>query len=526
MGWLADRSFSVYRGITSKFVARGFRTQEVYSLEPPDDERVELVPYDSKSPVASIPRLFEVSSFPRADRAAPRLRRIRAGRVMTRAVSRLKVGGMPAAPSDHAALMEAIYPSAYREVWPHPPVVPPELGETRDRLAALAVAGPFADYVRRIRGDDLARINALEADHAEADDYVIELEALARHPVKDGLHPIGCTVLLRPDPGAGKLVTRSVVYRGEVHHPGGPSWRLVEKVALCSLSTHLTIIKHNVYIHLIFITVHASAAINMLGTEHPIRRLLHHCFHTALIGNYEIGQFQIRGPECFCTKLFSFDYPTMIAVVNEYCDSFDVATMDPEADFRARGVAGATFAYPYRDDVEKLWRVVRRYVGSYVDHYFPDDDAVAADGELRRWYDELERRLPGGIAGYAPVLDRETVKGICASLVHTSTVTHDNVNNVVWNYTTHSQYVPTVVPENGEEPPVDVAFDFLTTLIGTFKPYNMLLDGISTVALDSEGVRIMDEFVATLRGVQAELERGGRRLDGIYPENLNYSVSN
>lgn len=526
MGWLASKSFNIYRDVTAKAVARGFQTQKVYPLEPPDDEHIELVRYDSRAPMAHIPLLYEAANFPRADRAEPRLRRIKAARVMTGVVSALKIGKIAPAPSRTDALMMDIYPRAYQKAWPHPPVVPPELGDAADRLAALAVAGPFADYVHRIRPEEMARINEAERDHVGADAYVIDLEPLARHPVKPGLRPIGCTIVFVHDEEHDALATRSILYQGELHLPGSELWHRVEKIALCSLNTHLSIIKHNIYIHLAFITVHAAAAINTLPSGHPVRRLLHHCFHTALIGNYEIGQFQIRGPDSFCTRLFSFDYTTMIAVINEYLEHFDARSMDPAEDARLRGVADARFAYPFHDNVWLLWEVVRDYVDEYVNHYFEDDAAVTADANLGRWYQMLNERLPGGIEGYVPILGREAVKKLCASLIYTSTVTHDNVNNIVWNYTTLTPYIPTMVPDNDEMPPVDVAFEFLTTIIGTFKPYNMLLDGISSVALDAQGKRIMDAFVDTLRRRQSEMDEEPVTLHTIYPKNLNYSVSN
>jgi hypothetical protein len=526
MRWVAKLSFSIYRRIISALVARAFKTQKVFPLEPPDSEHIELVPYETESPAVRIPRLYVPANFPRADRAPPRLRQIKSRRMVTGALAHLKLGRMPPAPADYDALMEEIYPRALRRAWPYPPAIPPQLEATTDRLGSLAVAGPFADYVHRIRSEEIERIDATEAGHVDESAYTIDLEVFSRHAVKPGLRPIGCTVIFVRDPERNELVTRSVLYRNELHRPGSTSWPMAEKVALCSLSTHVTIIKHIVYIHLVYITVHAASAINMLGAQHPIRRLLHHCFHTALIGNHEVDQFQIRGPGCFCAKLFSFDYSTMIDVINEYCDLFDVGAFDPDVDARARGVADAEFHYPFRANVEPLWKIVRLYVSDYVDHYFPADASVAADEELHRWYRELDQRFPGGLGGYAPVLDREAVKKICASLIYTSTVTHDNVNNIVWNYTTLSQYIPTIVSENGDEPPVDIAFDFLTTLIGTFKPYNMLLEGISSVALDEEGRRIMDSFIATLARLQDEMDAQPPSLHGIYPKNLNYSVSN
>ena len=41
--------------------------------------------------------------------------------------------------------------------------------------------------------------------------------------------------------------------------------------------------------------------------------------------------------------------------------------------------------------------------------------------------------------------DREGLERICSVFIHTSTVTHDQLNNVVWNYSTLNFMIPTVV---------------------------------------------------------------------------------
>jgi hypothetical protein len=155
---------------------------------------------------------------------------------------------------------------------------------------------------------------------------------------------------------------------------------------------------------------------------------------------------------------------------------------------------------------------------------------VAADPALSRWRDRLDRLLPAGLAddtgyiGDGP-LDREVLERICSVFIHTSTVTHDQLNNVVWNYSTLNFMIPTVVPESGVLQDQRLSFDFLSTLIGTWKPYNMLLDGISILALDDCAREQMDDYVEQLRAIDAALP-SHREPDLTYARYLNVSVSN
>jgi hypothetical protein len=69
-------------------------------------------------------------------------------------------------------------------------------------------------------------------------------------------------------------------------------------------------------------------------------------------------------------------------------------------------------------------------------------------------------------------------------------------------------------------------FDLMNTSIGTWKHYNMLLDGVSLLALDDEARAIMGAYVDALRCRQAEMVAEPCSLGRIYPANLNPSISN
>jgi hypothetical protein len=56
--------------------------------------------------------------------------------------------------------------------------------------------------------------------------------------------------------------------------------------------------------------------------------------------------------------------------------------------------------------------------------------------------------------------------------------------------------------------------------------FNMLIDGVSDLALDDAGKLIMDEYVSELRARQAAMDLEPRQPGRIYPADLNPSVSN
>ena len=113
---------------------------------------------------------------------------------------------------------------------------------------------------------------------------------------------------------------------------------------------------------------------------------------------------------------------------------------------------------------------------------------------------------------------------MCATVIHVSTVEHDYLNNVAWDYSTLGWLVPTVVPLSGERMDQRRAFDMIATMIVTWKPYNMLLDSdVPSLALDDRGRAVMAEWIAELQGIHAAMA-GGHPL--AYPANFNVSISN
>jgi hypothetical protein len=512
--------FAFYRFLMAMTQRKDFKRQQVLPLELPRAEHMEV---EQLAP--EFPRLYRPATFPSTERAETRYRRIMRTKPLLGPISRIPPARTAPIPADHDAFIAAVYPERYRRIWPHPPFVPDHLANSTDRLATLAVRGPFAGYLRAVAGtDDGDPTGGL----AHPDDYVIDMNLFEAYPVKPGMARPGGIAVFGAD--GDRLFTRGIVRDGALHAPDSPEFPRLARLLLCALNTHLTTLAHNSTVHLSYVTPIGVATTNELPPDHPIRRLLHAALHTTMIGNFEVGTFQVVGRRGFSTKLFSHEYPTLVDIINRHVEQFHVADLDPERDVAKRCMERTPFAQPRRDNLLTFWRVTRDYVRRYVAQYYVDDAAVSHDPALSQWRERLDQLLPAGLAdgdgyiGDGP-LTREELERICAVFLHTSTVTHDQLNNVVWNYSTLNYMIPTVVPESGELQDQRITFDFINTLIGTWKPYNMLLDGISILALDDNGRELMDDYVRQLKQIDADLP-ADREPDFTYARFLNVSVSN
>jgi arachidonate 15-lipoxygenase len=517
--------FGLYRFLMGLVQAQDFKLQVVLPLELPGNERIQIEPL-----APEFPRLFRATNFPASEHAEKRYKRVVRSKPLLGLIGRIGPRRTAPIPADIEGFLAAVYPARYRKLWPKPPAVPAGLGEALDRLASLALRGPFACYLRRAdapagaAGDPTGGV-------AGPNDYVIDMSLFDGYPTKPGLMKPGGVAVFGLE--AGRLCTRGIVRDGALVTPDAPAYALTERAFLCALNTHLTTLAHNAVVHLSLVTPVALATTNELPPDHPVRRLLHWGFQTVLVGNWELATFQIIGPGSFAAEIFSHEYGTVVELINRHIERFRIADLDPEQDVARRGMGDTPFEQPGRDNLLTFWAITKDFVHRYLALYYKDDAAVAGDEALTRWRSVLDTLLPGGLAddtswvGNGPLTLAE-LERICSAYIHTSTVTHDQLNNVVWNYSTLNFWIPLQVPASGEQQDQRVSFDFISTLIGTWKPFNMLTDGISLLALDEQARALMNGYVDDLRKVDVALAEKGldREPDFTYARNLNFSVTN
>ncbi|MEP7019033.1 MAG: lipoxygenase family protein [Pseudonocardiales bacterium] len=499
---LGRSRFWLYRNIVALFTLLGFRSQKVVPLEAPLDGTVQFRPYADAYPAMPVKGLYLATTFPSGDHAGKRLKRITMQNKLLALVKRIAPERTPPVPADEAGFVAAVYPRAFRRAWPAAPTVPGPLVDTVDLVAELAVRGPFASFLRRT--DD--------------DRYEFGADWLHSYDVASGLaRPGGTATLVVRD---GCLVTERV-------ESAGTASGQVRAALLAGLNEQLTTFRHNVDVHLTMLTSFGIASTNQLDARHPVRRLLHHCFNTVLIGNVELSSAQLSGPRSFLPTIFSHEADVLLRMVEDHLSHFDFWDYEPPTQFERRGTTQTPFEYSYRDNVMAFWSEIRDYVERYLDIYYDSDEAVARDPQLANWAADLDRLVPNGVDADGGITLNWLVR-VCATLVHVSTVEHDILNNVVWDYTTLGWLTPTVVPLSGKPMDQRRSFDLIATLIGTWKPYNMLLTAdVPKLALDERAAAVMRAWIDRLDRLQDTMTAqhpGDRSLS--YPAGLNVSISN
>jgi hypothetical protein len=507
--------FSVYRYVTARFMTKGFATHPVTPLAQPVDTTIEHVAHDDLFPGLPLPGVRVPTTFMPSDDADRRRRLIRTRNLLRAPVIKVAPRHTPPVPADPRAFLDAVYHPLYRRAW-RAPALPPELSGDPDQvdvIAALVVRGPFGSFLRRATDAEVA------AGEAAADEYVVDLTDHLDHQVHPGLLRTGGKAVLTAGPGG--LRTRTVI------RPDHLDDAVARRAFLAGLNEEMTTYRHNLGLHNVSLTDFCIATTNHLGSRHPVRRLLQHTFHTLLIGNRENVSGQLAGPLSFAVTLFSHPVEEVSAIATKRLAAYDFLDLEPDRQFARRGTTETPFPYPYRDNVLQLWQVNLDYVTSYLALYYPDDDAVGADEALVPWLDELDRLLPNPLERPEGGLTRDWLARLCATVIHVSTVEHDLLNNVVWDYATFGYLVPTVAPASGEHMDQLRSFDYITTLFLTWRPFNMLFDShIEDLALDPEGRRVMLDWLARLREVQEKMDARGHDPSLAYPKNFNVSITN
>lgn len=511
---LTRQRFGLYRKILAGFLSAGFKDHPIEPLAQPVDTKIDYVSHDELWPDLPLPGVRVAATFIPSDHAERRRLKIRVQMRLRSLMVGLAPKDTPPIPAEEQAFIDAVYPREFDKAGVRRPVLPPELhGPDADVIAEIAVRGPFGSFLRRATAQEVT------AGEAADDEYVVDLSAYLDQPVRDGLLRPGGKAVLSATPVG--LSTRTVL-RDDGLEPG-PARRAL----LAAMNEDLTTFRHNLGVHNVILTDVTIATINELAARHPVRRLLQHTFHTLLIGNLENCNAHLAGAKSFAVTLFSHDAKEVSALAVMHLRDFDFHDFTPDTQFEHRGTTETPFPYPYRDNVLELWEVNLGYVREYLALYYADDDATRADAGLVRWADTLDALLPNPVSRPDGGITREWLARVCATVIHLSTVEHDILNNVIWDYGTFGFVVPAVVPANGEEMDQLRALDILAVLFVTWRPFNMLLDSqVEDMALDGSGRRVMLAWLDRLRAVQTEMEDRGHDPSLAYPANLNISITN
>ena len=503
----------------------------------PQDERVQLVPWTTLG--IPLKKFYTTRSIPSPERSIKKS----FGALLVHYIAKffpLESPGLPQIPEDLEDLMTLSYPAEFRQLFPPPQCPAQILDHTNDLIGALALAGPFAGYIQKSKDvDDL---------------YEIDLQVYQPYPVKPGLARLGGKALLIYDQELKRMKTVSIQYtvdaEGEswkeeavslggsaIECEGRSKWERAQKTFLATLQTDITVVRHLLRAHLMIAGTFCAVNNSILPEKHPLRRLMHpHQFMTLSTNNLQL-KLLLGQPESLVPVLYSYDLSTFQRILSDLESSspetsvFQLKMMDGVESFEDRGMKRTPFPYPYRENATRLWKIIERYVGNYIDFYYPDSNPIQKDVKVREWYQGLDTYIPNGIGNYVPVPDtkngpsKEHVTKLITLFIYTASVEHEQVGNITFNYLMWNQHIPFQVRLDGKRNSIALHQAGLGAQLVTNAPSPKLTDDYRYVMLHQEGRACLKDFVKELRDYQRELDDEGIHPYTLCPTKLECSIA-
>jgi hypothetical protein len=389
----------------------------------------------------------------------------------------------------------------------YPPMLPLELQGSVD-LGRLAVCGPYAGYLQKVRDDE----------------YQWDLQGLDQYEYRDGVHHLGVRVLFRRDPAMPGLNVCRIESELGTSTPGDATWPLAKKIALCAASTHTTLVRHWNWTHLIAGESISIATRNALPERHPLCRLLWP--HVA--GTHQSNRFGSMAqlsPKGDYETTFSLSQRGLYRLFDDSYKTYRFSMCDPALDAANRGLRNAGPDLPTQRNLEALFDVMHAHTRHYIGLYYATDADVQHNAPVCRWIEELNRLIPNGVTIPSKPLTCDGVAHVAACLIYLTTAFHEMVGASLWNYQLWPHAQPVRISLDGRRESWDVYqrlinMNYLLQVIRT-----PLINDFSPLALDEAGRQAFRDFKMQLQSLQHRMEREPWAPWKIYPRDLEANIN-
>ena len=415
--------------------------------------------------------------------------------------------GLPSIDEDDENALAVAYSSAHRRCFPAP-MLPDEYKSPVD-LGRIAVASPYAAYLEKC-GDG---------------EYQWDFQNLAKYQHHEGLVSLGVRVRFRVIQPEHRLDAYLIESELGTFKPGDANWGLAQKLALCSMTTHASLVRHFNWTHLAAGSAFAIATRNCLNSNHHLRRLLWpHMFATHFSNHITVIGQMVKGGDF--DSIFSFTHEGMCKLFEETYEDFDIGILDPGADAERRGTKNAGFDTPALENREAHFDVMHAHALRYLQLYYDSDECLAKDLEFVEWVDALEKLVPNGIRKLLG--EKISILGaarLIAGFIYLGAVEHEIVGTGLWNYQMWNQVQPVRIYKNGRQVPLDVYQRLVNANLNLNISRTQLLQDFSYLGLDHKGKDEFRRFRQELLDLQSNLDKMPFAYWKIYPSILEANIN-
>jgi arachidonate 15-lipoxygenase len=479
---------------------------------PGDLPPVRAVPFSSAYPKTPIGGLVVAHQAPKDEYRFSVLAVKRLQLALYRTISPMQ-HGMPQVDADPERALTAAYPPRHERLYRRP-VRPAEYGDPEQPggvdLGGLAVASPYACYLTR---DDTGAL-------------VWDLTGLAGFEVHDGLVPPAARVVFEVDPERRRVTPVRIDSELGNVTPADDGWNEAVRLAMCAVSTHVSLVRHFDWLHLVVGGPLAIVTHNELPADHPVARLLRPHVYATHFGNRIVTIDQMERGGDF-ENIFSFTHAGICKLFEATAGELDLRWFNPERDAELRNIANLPIDMPALDNRVQIMGVIRDHVARYLALYYESDDALLADRRLARWVDQLDRGIPHGVRELSG--DPMTTAGVAellATLVYMGVVEHEIIDSGMWDYQLWNDVQPVRVHRDGQRVSLDVYQRLVNWNFSLNVDRTLLTTDFSGLALDPRGAdefrRFRTELLELQRTMDAEPRAPWRMEPKFLKANINY----
>lgn len=343
------------------------------------------------------------------------------------------------------------------------------------------------------------------------------MSALPQEPNTTKVFAITAALFVIP-PGGGDLTPVAILCNGEVVYPPKPEepfstrWAIAKMAVNQNDATHHELVAHLGRTHLL-VEPFVVATMRQLPAAHPLHVLLKPHFEgTIFINDTASNNLVAKGGDV--DRIFAGD----IGPVMEWCAGTVINNhfnnSIPDVEMEARGVMDAILDMPYREDALEHFRVMYKWVLSYLSHYYKSDADITADVQLQSWVRELVDPECGRLKGFGEddINGKVTTVAYLARAV-TFVIFSGSVQHAAVNFPQYAlmAYAPAVAGGLWKTPPTSTETAGLERWVETLTP--------TTTAI--EQIRILGVIGAVYYTQLGQYRRGEMPSDKPIQDALN-----
>lgn len=280
----------------------------------------------------------------------------------------------------------------------------------------------------------------------------------------------------------GKLVPIAIQLNNRVYTPfekNSLDWLFAKFCVQIADANHHEMSSHLCRTHFVMEPIPIATA-HQLAENHPLSLLLRPHFLFMLTNNH-LGQERLINPGGPVDKLLAGTLEESMELVKDAYKNWNINDFSFPKEIEDRGMDKIPH-YPYRDDGMLLWKAINDFVSGYLNHFYPDSQAIANDTELQAWAAELADPSQGNLKGMPTQISNvEELIKLVTTIIFICGPQHSAVNFAQYEY---MAFAPNM-PLSAYEDPADLGIsdEPMTEekILGLLPPYKRASDQLQTL---------------------------------------------